>query len=69
MQKIDNFDFYRIGKALGPIVEHSGDSTAGEIFFPLFMAGNLLDQLIKGEPVPLGISKASAASASAAISC
>lgn len=60
MDRINQFAFYELGRQLQSLKELSGDVPVLDAVFKLFDAHTGLGKLLKGDPMPLGISRATA---------
>lgn len=62
VERINQFEFFELGRKLQRVREFSsGDIPASEAFFPVWDAFILMDNLAKGKPLELGVSRGCAA--------
>lgn len=59
VERINPFSFYDFGKELQLLAQVSSQSTQ-KVFFPLWQAQGAMQRLVKGEPIPIGVSLAKA---------
>ena len=59
MERINQFDYYNLGKVLGLVSTQTGPSKPSTVMFMLLDAQRELTSLLRG-PMPLGVSRASA---------
>jgi hypothetical protein len=59
VERVNHYPLYELGKALQVIKERADldQQPARELHWPLIVSMRALDRLLKGEPLPLGISK------------
>lgn len=62
VERINPFSFYEFGKELQLLAQVSDDFSTRKVFFPLWQAQMAVEKLLKGEPIPLGVSSAKARS-------
>jgi hypothetical protein len=60
MERINQFEFYKLSKVLGALTVRSDDTPPREVVFDLLSARGVLTALLNGKPLPLGVSKPSA---------
>lgn len=68
MERIDQFSFYRLGQTLKQLGKYSGDVRPIDCFFDVWTAQSALESLLRGVPIPLGVSKAAAVALNAEVS-
>ncbi|MEH2517560.1 hypothetical protein V1279_003133 [Bradyrhizobium sp. AZCC 1610] len=56
MERINPFSFYDFGKTIQSFVALTGDVATQKAFWPLWQAKSHMETLIKGDPIPVGIS-------------
>jgi hypothetical protein len=60
VERINSFAFFDLGKALKPIEVLGDNTTREEVFWAIINARGPMGQLIDGNPIPLGFSRAKA---------
>ena len=60
VERINPFSFYDFGKEIHALVELTGSVSTRKAFWPLWQARNAMENLIKGQPIPIGISRGKA---------
>lgn len=57
VERINQFAFYELGKALKTLATHYGDVPRTACLWDLFSAQSYMEKLLSGIPIPLGVSK------------
>lgn len=57
MERINQYSFYEIGKAMKDISSMTGDVAAQSAFSAVYQAQLTIHDILRGNPVPLSISK------------
>jgi hypothetical protein len=60
LERINQYSFYELGRTLKQIASYGGNIAPASIGFEIFPAIAAVDQLLKGDPVPLGVSRTAA---------
>ncbi|WP_314945930.1 hypothetical protein [Bradyrhizobium cosmicum] len=60
MERINPFSFYDFGKTIQTLVELTGNVASQRLFWPLWQAKGKMEELITGQPIPIGISEGKA---------
>jgi hypothetical protein len=60
LERINPYAFYDFGKEIHSLSQLSGNVSTQMAFWPLWRARSAMDNLIKGNPIPIGISLAKA---------
>jgi hypothetical protein len=56
VERINPFSFYDFGKDIKALAEFSGDVSTQKVFWPLWKARAAMQNLTRGDPIPIGIS-------------
>ena len=56
MERINQFALYGLGQTLQKLRRYSGEIAPGEAFLDLMNASSALGELVKGAPLPIGVS-------------
>lgn len=56
MERINPYSFYDFGKTLQTLAALTGPLPATRVFWPLWQARSKMEGLVKGDPIPIGIS-------------
>jgi hypothetical protein len=68
VERVNQYPLYEMGKSLQAIVAYKGDAAATAALWDVFNAGNVLDQILAGNPFPIGVSRGAAQSLRAELS-
>lgn len=60
MERVNEYPLYELGKTCQAIASYQGDVAPASAFWDVFNAGSNLDQILGGNPFPLGVSRAAA---------
>jgi hypothetical protein len=61
VERINQFPFYELGKALRAIAGYTGDISPTVPLWDLFTANKAINDLLAGKPIPIGVTRSAAA--------